>query len=71
VLGRRPGYNPKQNAILGLSLAARAQLSEYYPGEGVLDPVVIELHKPYNLAPARWTLEPQPKVIIQYMLANA
>src|SRR5690349_3121865 len=46
VFGRRPDYNPKQDAIVRTEAGRlRARLSEFYIGEGKGDPTVIELPK--------------------------
>ena len=46
VFGRRPDYNPKQDAIVRTEAGRlRSRLGEYYQGEGSDDPLVIELPK--------------------------
>src|ERR1051325_1211751 len=46
VFGRRPDYNPKQDAIVRTEAGRlRARLSEFYVGEGKDDPLVIEQPK--------------------------
>jgi TolB-like protein len=46
VFGRRPDYNPKQDAIVRIEAGRlRSRLSEFYIGEGKDDPLVIELPK--------------------------
>ena len=46
VFGRRPDYNPKQDAVVRTEAGRlRARLGEYYLGEGADDPLVIELPK--------------------------
>ena len=46
VFGRRPDYNPKQDAIVRTEAGRlRARLSEFYIGEGKNDPLIIELPK--------------------------
>src|SRR5258708_39159460 len=52
VFGRKPDYNPKQDAIVRTEAGRlRARLSEYYIGEGKGDTLVIEL--PKGAEPAR------------------
>src|ERR1700722_12221689 len=44
VFGRKPDYNPKQDAIVRTEAGRlRARLGEYYSTEGAADSVVIEL----------------------------
>jgi len=46
VFGRRPDYNPKQDATVRIEAGKlRARLTEYYAGEGKQDAVIIELPK--------------------------
>jgi len=46
VFGRKPDYNPRQDAIVRTEAGRlRARLSEFYIGEGKDDPLVIELPK--------------------------
>ena len=46
VFGRRPDYDPKQDAIVRTeAIRLRARLTKYYEGEGSSDPVIIELPK--------------------------
>src|SRR5262245_9368824 len=46
VVGRSPGYDPKQDPIVRTEASRlRARLSEYYLGEGKDDPLIIELPK--------------------------
>ena len=46
VFGRSPDYDPKQDSIVRTEASRlRARLSEYYPGDGKDDPVIIELPK--------------------------
>src|SRR5262249_36564206 len=46
VFGRRPDYNPKNDAIVRTEAGRlRARLSEFYIGEGKNDPLIIELPK--------------------------
>ena len=46
VFGRRPDYNPKQDAIVRTEAGRlRSRLSEYYLGEGAEDSLIVELPK--------------------------
>jgi TolB-like protein/tetratricopeptide (TPR) repeat protein len=46
VFGRRPDYNPKQDAIVRTEAGRlRARITEYYAGEGKADTLIIELPK--------------------------
>lgn len=46
VFGRKPGYDPQQDAIVRTEAARlRARLAEYYQGEGRTDTIVIDLPK--------------------------
>ena len=46
VFGRRPDYNPKQDAIVRTEAGRlRARISEYYKDEGKADPLIIEVPK--------------------------
>jgi integrase len=46
VFGRKPGFDPKQDSTVRSEAARlRARLGEYYAGEGIGDPVIIELPK--------------------------
>src|SRR5712692_9479023 len=46
VFGRRPGYDPRQDSVVGMEAAKmRARLSKYYASESAADLVVIELPK--------------------------
>jgi adenylate cyclase len=46
VFGRKPDYDPKEDAIVRTeAMRLRARLSKYYEGEGSRDPVIIELPK--------------------------
>src|SRR5690242_18183990 len=46
VFGRKPDYNPKQDAIVRTEAGRlRARLTEFYVGEGKTDPLVIDLPK--------------------------
>src|SRR5260370_34616817 len=77
VFGRRPDYNPKQDAIVRTEAGRlRARLSEYYIGDGSGDTLVIELPKGGYLpvfreveesreatAPSPWTFGIRPLVV--------
>jgi TolB-like protein len=46
VFGRQPGFDPKQDSTVRTEAGRlRARLAEYYAGDGVGDPVIIELPK--------------------------
>jgi len=46
VFGRKPGFDPKQDSTVRSEAGRlRARLGEYYAGEGIGDPVIIELPK--------------------------
>src|SRR5579864_9061592 len=46
VFGRKPGFDPKQDSTVRSEAARlRARLVEYYAGEGIGDPLVIDLPK--------------------------
>jgi TolB-like protein len=46
VFGRKPGFDPKQDSTVRSEAGRlRARLAEYYAGEGIGDPVIIELPK--------------------------
>jgi serine/threonine-protein kinase len=61
VFGRKPGFDPKQDSTVRSEAGRlRARLGEYYAGEGVGDPVVIELPKG-GYTPAFRPLEPGEK----------
>jgi TolB-like protein len=59
VFGRRPDYNPKQDAIVRTEAGRlRARLSEYYLTEGKDTPLVIDLPKGGYVPVLRQTLAP-------------
>ena len=46
VFGRKPDYNPKQDAIVRTEAGRlRARISEYYTDEGKADPLILEVPK--------------------------
>ncbi len=46
VFGRSPGYNPRADSVVRTEAAKlRARLLEYYAGDGIADPILIELPK--------------------------
>ena len=46
VFGRQPGFDPKQDSTVRSEAGRlRARLAEYYAGDGIGDPVIIELPK--------------------------
>src|SRR5580698_6103128 len=63
VFGKRPDYNPKQDAIVRTEAGRlRARLAEYYANEGAGDTLVIELPKGgYAPAIRRLTTQPPPR----------